>query len=366
MSERPLLEHAIRRARALAALAAVAWAPLAVLTIAVLLLGGAGAVRANVFASVVVSHAAIAIGYALAVPAMLRVLHADMSLRRALEESARALPLSGAAALTVVPVSLVAVSLWPEVWGTVAEVLAVQMLAVAPLVIVCQLAWMQHVADGGDAPAVAYDTWWLLRRCGRGIAAWVMPAYLLLFVLAGANLVPVLTAPLALSLTSVPFTVWTWRSWCAATGAHPAWAEPAAAPPADRQDAASASSAQQRLAPILLGGGGPARLELATTAGVAAGAWLQLEPRDTFTISVQVGDHASREWAVYLWRPGGQWRELEQLWNDGRVVIAHGVTWGERAYLAVARRDGAPGVRFTAWVSVATQAAPSVHAEAAA
>jgi hypothetical protein len=361
MIEPAHMQHVLHRLRALLGLAVVAWLPALLLVFTIVVLGGgAPALTANVFVTLLVTHAAVVLGHALAVPAMFHVLHHDSDARAALRESRRVLPVNAAIAIVVVPVSLLAVSLWPEIWGTVSEVLAVQMLAVAPIILACQLAWMQQVADGGDAPTVATDTWHLLRACGLQLAAMMVPAYVVLYGIVAANLVPVITAPLALSVVTIPFTVWTWQAWCRVTGARPAWEAPvrkrASSDAAATTDGAVASGAT-RLVPVLLGGGGPAKLDLTTTPGTAAGAWLQLDRHDTFTASIRVGDGASREWAAYLWRPGGQWRELEQLWNDGHVLIAHGTCWGDRAYVAFARRDGAVGVPFTAWISVATQSA---------
>lgn len=369
MEQHPYLGQALRRWRHLLILAIFAWLPAAVLTMSMVVFGGgADALRENVFMTVLLSHAAVAAGYALAVPAMLRVLHRDMEWRDAARGAWENWPLNVALAVTVVPTSLLAASFWPEIWGTVSEVLAIQMLSVAPIVLACQLAWMQQVGDGGDAPTVFHDTYHLIRLSLKPLLLALVPVYAVAYGIAASNLVPMLTAPVALTLISVPFTAWTWRTWCHATGARPAWAAPrrAAAQPIRAVAAAEADTAvvsdanepaAKRLAPVLLGGGGPARLELVTTQGMAAGAWLQLEPADTFTTTVRIPGDDSRDWAVYLWRPGGQWRELEQLWNDGRHVIAHGTCWGDRAYVAVARRDGAPGLPFTAWVSVATQQA---------
>jgi hypothetical protein len=354
------ITHVARRFRSLLALAALAWLPVLVLVLGIVVLGGVDALRANVFLTVVASHVAMVAGYALAVPAMLRVLHADAALGDALRDAAAARTwlVNAGFALCAVPVSLLAVSVWPEVWGTVSEVLAVQMLAVAPIVMVCQLAWMQQVAEGGDTPTIAYDTFHLLRGCTRELAVALVPVYVLLFGVLAANLVPLLTAPLALTLASVPFTVWTWHSWCRATGARAVWEEPVRGVRRDANAAATGATETRRVAPILLGGGGPAKLECYTAAGTAEGAWLHLDSGDTFTVSVRAPYGEAGEWCVYLWRPGGLWRELEQLWNDGRTLIAHGTSWGDRAYVAVARRDGAAGLPFTMWVSVATQSVP--------
>lgn len=347
------------------ALAAIAWIPPVVVLLTIMILsGGPGAATSSVFATLVALHAAIVVGHAWAVPAMFSVLHRDLGARQALRRSARHLPVHALLGLPVVVVPFFAASVWPEIWGTVSEVIAVQVLAAMPFVIVCQMAWMQRVAEGSDTPTVAYDTWWLLRNSALDLSRVLVPAYVVLFGVLAANAVPVVTGPIAVMVATLPFTVLSWITWCRVAGAAPAWQAPARPVAAAAQGAAAAAAVDAPVAaPVLLGGGGPARLSLATGPGGApAGAWLQLEERDTFTVTVRVPGLTGSDWAVYMWRPGAQWRELEQLWNDGRHVIAHGVSWGERAFVAVARRDGTPGVVFNAWISIATQAAAAAGA----
>ncbi|HVL68293.1 MAG TPA: hypothetical protein VM364_13605, partial [Vicinamibacterales bacterium] len=83
------VRHLLQRLPSLLVLALLAWVPAIVFTLAVVVLGGVDALRSNVFATVVASHVAMVVGFALAVPAMFRVLHADASLRAAVRDAAR-------------------------------------------------------------------------------------------------------------------------------------------------------------------------------------------------------------------------------------------------------------------------------------
>jgi hypothetical protein len=369
------VRFAARRARALIGLEAIAWVfPVLVLLVAAIFGGGVEALRDNVLVMLLLIRVGLVVGHALVVPAMFRVLHFDMAWRTALRRSIPRWGFHSLLGSPVIFVPLVAVSLWPEIWGTVSEVFAVQAVAAMPFILLCQFWWMQTVAEESDIRDVASDVRWLLAKCGGEIAMLLVPAYLVLFALLGSNLVVHVTVPVAFILVSVPFTAWQWMVWMRVVGSQPAWSSlpardrvaPAAATPqttAPQVPATQAAVAQPQTAqvvtlPVTRTGNG-----LLTHAdGQLAGMWVNADETDTFTCTVRVPDGLpddSRAWGVYLYRHGCGWRELELLWNDGRHIVAHGLPRGRQSFVGVRRHDGVGGVPFQLWVNVATGRAAS-------
>ncbi|MCW2972041.1 MAG: hypothetical protein JWN72_314 [Thermoleophilia bacterium] len=351
-----MVRHALAHSRTIAAMSLLAFVPpFAALLVALILGGGVEALRSNTTGLSILVQLGIAVGFAWSVPAILRVLHIGDDFRAASTWSMQRLPGNALIASTAVPCALLANALWPGIWDTAVELMMVESLAMMPVVIGCQLLWMQQVADGGDLPTVAVDWWHLTRHYAGSLVLWLAPAYVVLFSLLAANLIPVLTGPVALTLAAAPFTVWTWRTWCELTATRPAWLEPADVL-ADLDPAVATPQQQQEAATVMQGGSGPARLRQLTGIGSPTGVWLATRAGDSFTVTVRPGDAGQAAWQVFTWRPGAQWRQLPQLWNDGRTLIAHGTAWGEHTFIAITRMDGMAGVPYDAWVSVATGA----------